>query len=210
MRETAPAEGRAESVPEAGGTGTAAVATPTTPPANAAGAEVFRGDRRGAAAPPRQPAVIPWVCWLVGLSGVRQALPQRLRGRRSGAPESVSSVYSRARRMQSLAVSRQQCHPSASGWGPLDPVPAPRQRFRAWMWHTRPDPSSAEQRDPRRPAFAPSFSRPPGGPKCSVGPPLSKLHLRVPGRLLDRPASCQTHRVSSAPDWPRLTGTGAV
>ena len=91
-RGSTPAEGRAESVPEAGGgTGAAAVATPTTPPAghaadspanrrprpegiggradsppaNAAGAEVFRGDRRGAAAPPRQPAVIPGVCWLV-------------------------------------------------------------------------------------------------------------------------------------------------
>ena len=113
-----PAEGRAESVPEAGGTGAAAVATPTTPPAghaadspanrrprpegivgradsptaNAAGAEVFRGDRRGAAAPPRQPAVIPGVCWLAPLSRVRRARRRRVRNlaeqprERSGEP----------------------------------------------------------------------------------------------------------------------------
>ena len=86
-----PAEGRAESVPEAGGTGAAAVATPTTPPAghaadspanrrprsegiggradsptaNAAGAEVFRGDRRGAEPPLASPRLyrgLPTIC----------------------------------------------------------------------------------------------------------------------------------------------------
>ena len=128
-RGSTPAEGRAESVPEAGGTGAAAVATPTTPPAGHAadspanrrprpegiggrrenirrlsGGNVrpsgwpgglpnrercrsggFPGGSKGGGSTPRQPAVIPWVCWLGALSLCQASLgvpPTHLSGHR--------------------------------------------------------------------------------------------------------------------------------
>ena len=126
-----PAEGRAQSVPEAGGTGVDAAANadhaarrsrrrahprngrplpagdrsparehsatgrlgdvrtprkwPNSPTANAAGAGVFRGDRRGAAPPLASPCVLPGVGWLDALSLCQASLgtpPKHLSGHR--------------------------------------------------------------------------------------------------------------------------------
>ena len=48
------------------------------------------GDRRGNV--PRQPAVIPWVCWLTHLSGVRQARRRRVRDASSAAANTVAAT----------------------------------------------------------------------------------------------------------------------